>query len=746
MKKYIFTVLISLVTMSVSCQTRENNSKFNLDFENVTNPNGLPDGWLRWGMPSYNIQIDTVVKHSGKYALRVEPKEEAAEQDFGCPAFSIPAVYEGKSITLKAFMKFENAERPIGLLLRIDGNSGSLQFDNMMQRGITGTQDWTEYSVTLPLPEAAKMIYVGAMLSGKKGMLWVDDFQVLIDNNDISKAKLKPVKVFPAENDKEFDAGSGISFPSLNEQLINNLDLLGKLWGFLKYHHPEVGKGNYNWDYELFRVLPEYLKAKNNAERDKALLEWINRYGKIPTCTTCKKTPTDAYLKPDLLWMEKSDMNDELKKTIQEIYSNRHQGEHYYIKMARNVGNPDFTNENPYNSMSYPADAGFRLLSLYRYWNMIQYFFPCKYQTDKNWDNVLNEYIPIFISAKDRLEYEWAALRVIGEINDTHANLWGGGDKIRDFRGSNFASFRVQFIEQKLVVTDYYNSELKEASGLEIGDIITHINGRTIEFIVDSVKRYYPASNEAARLRDISGDLLRSTGNTINIRYTSSGQTKQKELPLYARNSLNMYGRYRVNTNEKCYKLLDGNIGYVTLANIKNEDIPEIKELFKNTKGIVIDIRNYPSAFTPFTLAPYFVAKSTPFVKFTQGNVNNPGEFTFRAGQEVPNTNETYNGKLVVIVNENTQSSAEYQSMAFRAGNNTTIIGSTTAGADGNVSTIILPGGLRTRISGIGVYYPNGTRTQRVGIVPDIKIEPTINGIKQGKDEVLEKAIEIINK
>ena len=133
-------------------------------------------------------------------------------------------------------------------------------------------------------------------------------------------------------------------------------------------------------------------------------------------------------------------------------------------------------------------------------------------------------------------------------------------------------------------------------------------------------------------------------------------------------------------------------------------------------------------------------------MKITQGNVDNPGEFIFRNSSEIPKANETYQGKLVVIVNENTQSSAEYQSMAFRAGVNTTIIGSQTAGADGNVSNILLPGGLQTGISGIGVYYPDGTQTQRIGIVPDIKVEPTINGIKQGKDEVLEKAIEIIEK
>ena len=740
----IFIIGFSFTDRKNHKSLRESNTRFNFDFEAVTGSSGLPDGMLKWGMPSYNIKLDPDVKHSGKYSLRIEAEDEATAEGFGCPAFSIPAIYEGRVITVKAFMKFENVEQSIGLMLRIDGNSGSLQFDNMMQKGIMGTQDWTEYSVTLPLPEEARTIYIGAMLSGK-GKLWIDHFQVLIDNEDISKAKTKTVKAFPAENDKDFDNGSGIVFPPLNEKLMTDLELLGRLWGFLKYHHPQVGKGNYNWDYELFRILPVYLKAENSQQRDKTLLEWIKKYGAIPACKDCKETPSDAYLKPDLTWALNSDMSDELKKLIQEIYSNRHQGEHYYIRMFPNVNNPDFTNEKPYANMPYP-DAGFRLLSLYRYWNTIQYFFPAKYQTDKNWNDILKEYIPIFIDAENGLEYEWAALQVIGEINDTHANLWGGGDKINSFRGSNFASFRVQFVEQKLTVADYYNPELKEASGLEIGDVITHINGRTVEFIVDSVKRYYPASNDAARLRNISDDLLRSNSKSLQIQYTSSGQVKQKELPLYERSSLSMYRWYKVNQNEKCYKLLDGNIGYITLANIKLEDVPVIKESFKNTKGIIIDIRNYPSAFMPFTLVPYFVSQPAPFVKFTQGNVNNPGEFVFRNGPIIPKENETYQGKLIVIVNEISQSQAEYTAMAFRAGGNTTIIGSMTAGADGNVSSIILPGGLRTMISGIGVYYPDGKRTQRIGIVPDIKVEPTINGIKQGKDEVLEKATEMINK
>ena len=542
-----------------------------------------------------------------------------------------------------------------------------------------------------------------------------------------------------------FDNGSKITLPALSNELTTNLEILGRIWGFLKYHHPAIANGNYNWDYELLRILPGYLKVKNNRERDNILTTWIEKYGGIPVCKTCEPTSNAAVLKPDLLWIDNSNLSNDLKSKLKEIYNNRHQGENYYIALQPHVGNPDFTHENAYPNMPYPDD-GFRLLSLYRYWNMIKYFYPNKHLTNKKWNTVLKEYIPKFINSKNELEYELAALMLIGELDDSHANLWAGGDKISEFRGTNFAPFRGEFIENKFVVTDYYNPEFSGAAKLKIGDIITHINGKTINSIVDSLTPYYPASNEAAMLRDISIDLLRSSQNTMNLRYISDNKSKEDEISLYPKEKLNMYHWYKVNKDDKCFKLLANNIGYITLATIKNEDVPEIKKSFKYTKGIIIDIRNYPSTFVPFALGSYFVSKRTPFVKFTQGNIDNPGEFTFTKSTEIASDNNDYNGQLVVLVNENSQSQAEYTAMALRATENSTIIGSTTAGADGNVSTIFLPGGLRTMISGIGIYYPNGKETQRIGIVPDITVKPTIEGIKKSKDEVLEKAIELINK
>jgi C-terminal processing protease CtpA/Prc len=52
-----------------------------------------------------------------------------------------------------------------------------------------------------------------------------------------------------------------------------------------------------------------------------------------------------------------------------------------------------------------------------------------------------------------------------------------------------------------------------------------------------------------------------------------------------------------------------------------------------------------------------------------------------------------------------------------------------------------LPGGFQTIISGIGVFYPDKKPTQRIGIIPDVEIKPTIAGIRADRDEVLEEAL-----
>ena len=180
---------------------------------------------------------------------------------------------------------------------------------------------------------------------------------------------------------------------------------------------------------------------------------------------------------------------------------------------------------------------------------------------------------------------------------------------------------------------------------------------------------------------------------------------------------------------------------------MKEGEINEIMDKFLDKKGLIVDLRCYPSDFIVFSLSRYLLNEKKDFVKFTSGNIKTPGLFTIKnyENRVGGNNKDYFKGKVIILVNEVTQSNAEYTAMALRVAPNAKVLGSTTAGADGNVSDIYLPGNIFTYISGIGVITPEGAETQRIGIVPDIKIEPTIKGIREGKDEVLDRAIELIN-
>ncbi|MGB0899111.1 MAG: S41 family peptidase [Psychrobium sp.] len=107
-------------------------------------------------------------------------------------------------------------------------------------------------------------------------------------------------------------------------------------------------------------------------------------------------------------------------------------------------------------------------------------------------------------------------------------------------------------------------------------------------------------------------------------------------------------------------------------------------------------------------------------------------------------TDQQYKNPVVVLVNEHSVSQAEYTAMALRATGRATLIGRSTDGSDGDMSIIRLPGNITTGLSGMGVFYPDGKATQRIGIIPDVIVEKTVAGIKASEDEVLVAALKFI--
>jgi len=54
-----------------------------------------------------------------------------------------------------------------------------------------------------------------------------------------------------------------------------------KVWGFLKYYHPNVANGNFDWDEQLFKILPKVEEAKTDIEFSNTIEKWINSLGKV---------------------------------------------------------------------------------------------------------------------------------------------------------------------------------------------------------------------------------------------------------------------------------------------------------------------------------------------------------------------------------------------------------------------------------------------------------------------------------
>jgi len=729
--KTLAVLFFSLVVSSAFSQIP---SDANLDFER--GGGAWPMMWQKWGR-GYSLSVDSVIQYAGKYSVRISADSGRAEGSFGCAATALKASFAGSRIELRGYLKLDGVSNgKAGLFMRTDGLAGMAGIVDVTETGTEGTVDWKQYSVSLPL-EGVGRIWVGALNSGS-GALWADNLEVFVDGRPAAEM----TKTAPADTDHVFDKGSPFRSIAVSSKALNDLVLLGKVWGFLKYYHPVIAAGNLHWDYELFRFLPRLMKARSKSNRNAVLSSWIDSIG-LPPENPLPPAIDSARAKivPDLDWIgNTSELGKELSAKLKRIRDASRALVHYYVGFSPGAGNPDFSAERAYEVPSYP-DAGFRLLSLYRYWNIIEYFFPYRHLVD-DWDGMLKAYLPKFLGAANDLEYRLAALELIGRVNDTHANIWR--DKILDeYRGKLSPPCEVRFVEDRPIVFRTAENDSIH-SDLQVGDVIVSVSGRSVREIVKKWRPLAPASNEARRMYEIGQLMLRTNDTTLRVDIERGGKHMNVTVRCYEGSQAALQAKTRM---RKMWKRLPGEVGYIFPGVIKNDSLESIVASLKNTKGLIIDLRSYPSDFMVFTMGAYLMPHATPFVKFTKGSVVQPGVFLFGSALAVGKENtDYYKGKVLLLINETTLSQAEYTTMAFRVAPRATVIGSTTAAADGNVSPIVLSGGISTLISGIGIYYPDGRETQRVGILPDMVVRPTIKGIREGRDEVLERAVEVAGK
>ena len=559
---------------------------------------------------------------------------------------------------------------------------------------------------------------------------------------------------YAAERDTAFSSASGVDKITADTAKIKDLTNLCMVWGFVKYYHADVNQGKFNMDAALFRVLPKVIAAKSHNEVNNILEEWLDGFGKPKECLPCKDlTTTDSTkMLPDYSYLfEEHNFPESIVKKLEYIRHNRYVDTiHYYSVKAYN-NNVDFPHELSYEQHSYP-DGGLRLLALFRYWNMVQYFFPYRHLMGEDWKNVLPEFIPIFCGASNAIEYQLACLRLMERIHDSHAYLLKPIPKELDsFKGLYFPPFRAGFIEEKLVVRQCFVPEKAspaDADGIKIGDIITRIDGKSIDELIEKYRVYSSSSNHPTLLRDLAyykGFLLRHHDANMDVEFERNGKTEKRTITC-RKIPVDSFVSYFPAPDLTGYKLLDHNIGYVYPEHLQECDLDSMKVKFKDTKGIIFDVRCYPSVFMLYTYGAWLKSSRSPFCFATVPDVNYPGYFEYSNPQMSGDTlgGVHYNGKIVILVNEETQSLGELTAMALRSTKGAKIVGSTTAGADGYISMITFPGNIKTQISGLGVMNLDSTETQRAGVKIDLVIKSTIKAFKEGKDEQLDAAKKMI--
>lgn len=517
-----------------------------------------------------------------------------------------------------------------------------------------------------------------------------------------------------------------------------------KVWGFLKYYHPVVASGKTNWDEKLFEVLPKIEKAQTKEEYATVIENWIDDLGTVPANKpVADDQKRDYFYKNlDLDWTQKDKLfSKSLSKKIKFIIENRFQGKSYYVNRDGKEVALQFVNEPVYNDFEW-TDKKLRLLALFRFWNYTEYFFPYKYVMDQKWDQALVEILPQIADPASEKEFLMAMREISIKLNDSHAATFNSG-MMKYLGGEKYTAFGTRFIGDKAVITTVANDSLAKIDDLKIGDIVTKIDGVTVAKRLEEIFKYVQGSNKA--VATVNGGFLMFSGNTdeIEIEFIRDNVTAQKKIHRYPGEKIK---RSPPKTSLK-WEILENNIGYVKMNKVPKEEVPEMMEKLKNSQAIIFDVRNRPT-YTDFLISEYLNPEPKPILRLLYQDLSYPGRYYFNNEmQECGKVNpEYYKGKVVVLVGSGTHSFGEQTAMSLQTAPNATVIGTQTSGADGPNYYFNIIKGFESSFTSAGVFYPNKKETQRIGIVPDIEVKPTIIGAQQGKDEVLDRALTFIEK
>ncbi|MEM6380759.1 MAG: S41 family peptidase, partial [Bacteroidota bacterium] len=374
-----------------------------------------------------------------------------------------------------------------------------------------------------------------------------------------------------------------------------------------------------------------------------------------------------------------------------------------------------------------------RLANLVKAWNNFQHFYPYFDLIDLDWEDQLRQAILQNETDQNMADHLKTLKIMLAPLKDSHLGVYTQADQF-------FPPIKVEIAEDHLVLTEVLDAKLS----LKPGNSIIRINGQNVEAYWDEHSQKAQGATLTRKALTTIEEILAGTENSfLELELVGLDTAVQ----LRRTWSEHTYGTVSSKLDRSPFLEMETGIYYINLSEVSWEFLQEQMQLLAGAKGLVFDLRGYPSWKT-INIVSHLTEDTlqqlqlyTPEVLFPDQENRSwqPSEVV----KMYPNK-PLLDAKKIFLTDANAISYSETFLNLIKHYQLATIVGQQTAGSTGNVNMLYLYGGISIPWTGMKVLDQNGAAFQGHGILPDYPVAKTIKGISNGQDEYLNAALKIL--
>ncbi|HEY4208012.1 MAG TPA: S41 family peptidase [Puia sp.] len=369
-------------------------------------------------------------------------------------------------------------------------------------------------------------------------------------------------------------------------------------------------------------------------------------------------------------------------------------------------------------------------------WNFFRHFFPYWEDASAAPDQLLATALNRAATDANRYDFLQTLRKMTAPLNDGHLHVIMNDDTTF---GSAYIPVYFAWAGNQLVVDRITDSSLRKT--VHPGDIVTAIDGQPRDAYLDTVNSMLCGSPQFLAFHDVF-QLIQGTPHS-RITLTLKGPAGVRDI------TLTREGNWDKDKNTPGPQThpsgwIKPGIFYLDLGRVPMDSIDAWMPQLTRARAIICDIREYPMNNSDFIKHLLTIKDTTKWMWIPEITYPNYQKVAYHGGGwSMTPASRHLDGKIFFIADGGDISYAESYLGFIKDFHLATIVGQPTAGTNGNPNPVYIPGGYRIAWSGMRVTGHFGGRQHLQGILPDVPAERTIKGIREGRDELLEKALEL---